>query len=288
MAVKLQTIKDIRNYLASELEGLYTPHETRSIADTLLPYLFGVNKLEILREYNAEVPQEIEEKITAICSELKRGMPVQYITGETYFCNCVIKVNPGILIPRPETEELVDLVIRENKGFRGDIVDVGTGSGCIAIALAVNLPGSKVMAVDISAEALLTASENARLNNANISFLRYDILEAESSFPGKADLIISNPPYVRVSEKLQMKRNVLDFEPHNALFVPDSDPLVFYRAIFDIAENSLNPGGNLYFEINEAMGEKISKMAESYRYTDIRLIRDINGKERIMKGTRNG
>jgi release factor glutamine methyltransferase len=287
MAVKLQTIKDIRNYLASELEGLYTRDETRSIADIILPYVYGVSKIKILSEYNAPVSKETEERIAAICRELKTGKPVQYITGESLFYHCIIKVNPGVLIPRPETEELVDHVVRENKGFHGNIVEVGTGSGCIAIAVALNLPGANVTAVDISQEALQTAAENARLNNATVSFRQYDILDGKPAFPVKADLIISNPPYIRVSEKLQMNRNVLDFEPHNALFVPDSDPLVFYRAIFNMAVYSLSPGGSVYFEINEAMGEQIRQMAESYGYIDISVISDINRKDRIMKGRKN-
>lgn len=288
MAVKLQTIKDIRNYLSSELKDLYSPAELRSITDIVLPQISEISKIKILSEYNSPVSKETEEKVRKICDELRTGKPLQYIIGETIFYNCTIKVNPNVLIPRPETEELADLVIRENREFSGNITDIGTGSGCIAIALAVNIPESNVIAVDNSSGALQTAAENARLNHCDIRFLLYDILDRNLRFPFKTDMIISNPPYVRKSEMLQMKSNVLDFEPHEALFVPDDDPLIFYRAIFKMAEDSLNSGGKVYFEINEALGEEIAEMAESFHYQEIRIIKDINCKDRIMKGRKNG
>jgi release factor glutamine methyltransferase len=288
MAFNLQTIKDIRKYIAGELKDIYPETEIRSLSEMIILYALDINKISLFSDLKRPVSPPESESIKQLCNELKKGKPIQYVTGETLFYNCTLKVNPDVLIPRPETEELVDLIVRENRGFTGEITDIGTGSGCIAIALAVNLPCSSVTATDISAGALLTAEENARLNNAAINFVRADIFGADKSEIGKPDIIVSNPPYIRESEKLLMHRNVLDFEPHEALFVPDDDPLVYYRAILNAAKIMLKPGSKIYFEINEAMGINLCRLMESYNYTGIQLIKDINGKDRIIKGVKNG
>ena len=207
--------------------------------------------------------------------------------GETCFYNLTIKTNSHTLIPRPETEELVDHIIKENKGFRGSIIDAGTGTGCIAIALAVNLPEAQVYGFDISEEALKTAEENTALNKAKVDFFKSDILDPDLSLFIKTDIIVSNPPYVTESEKKFMDRNVLDFEPHSALFVPDKDPLVFYRALIKLSKIILNPGGKLYFEINENMGSRLLKLLYSNGYGNTEIIKDLNGKDRIIKGIKN-
>jgi release factor glutamine methyltransferase len=287
MAFNLQTIKEIRNYIAGELKDIYPEKEVQSLSEIVISHTLGLNRIALLCDLNRPVSLPESERIAGICSELRQGKPIQYITGETYFYNCTLKVNPDVLIPRPETEELVDLIIKENRGFKGELTDIGTGSGCIAIALAVNLPGSRITATDISSRALLTAGENARLNNVKINFIQADLFNARVTI-GKADIIVSNPPYVRESEKMLMHRNVLDFEPHEALFVPDSDPLLYYRAILDEGSTSLNQGGKLYFEINEAMAASLSSLMKVYNYTCINIIQDINGKERIIKGIKNG
>ncbi len=227
------------------------------------------------------------EMVIRYCRKLKTGEPVQYVIGETLFYDCIIKVNPGVLIPRPETEELVDLIVKENKGFTGSIIDIGTGSGCIAIALAVNLPSAKITGIDKSRRAIKTAIKNAELNNSAVSFLEADLFKIDPSQIQNADIIVSNPPYVRNSEKQFMNRNVLGFEPHRALFVPDNDPLKFYRAILNLAGNILNPGGSVWFEINEAMGKPVQDLLESYNYSGIKIIKDINGKDRIAKGKKD-
>ena len=175
------------------------------------------------------VTSEQVKRVVDICKELKTGKPIQYILGETIFYDCIIRVNNATLIPRPETEELVDLIIRENRGLPGNIIDIGTGSGCIAIALAANLPGAVITGIDISDEAIRIARENALLNNVAVSFVKGDIFNFDYEIVNKAEIIVSNPPYVRNSEKQFMSKNVLDFEPHNALFVTDSDPLVYYQ-----------------------------------------------------------
>ena len=230
------------------------------------------------------VTKKQADRIIRICRELKTGKPLQYILGETSFYNCMIKVNPEVLIPRPETEELVDLVIKENKDFRGTILDVGTGSGCIAVALAVNLPGTKVTGIDNTEGAVRISEENASLNNASASFQKNDIFNPDLKSIGDVAIIVSNPPYIRESEKIHMAKNVLDYEPHTALFVPDSDPLICYRAILEIAEIILLPAGKVYFEINEAMGEPVAELLRSSGYSDVIVAKDINDKDRIVKG----
>lgn len=287
MGVKIQTIKDIRFYLAKELTGIYRETEIRALADILIKTVTGLTKLHQLYDSGSPVTITEAEKIIEFTNELKTGKPVQYILGETTFYDCIIKVNGSALIPRPETEELVDLIIRENKDYKGNIIDFGTGSGCIAIALAANLPFSSLTGIDISGDAISLAQENAVLNNVKVSLIKGDILNFGEEEFTKAGIIVSNPPYVRNSEKLLMGKNVIDFEPHLALFVPDSDPLVYYRAILKLAENILLPAGRLYFEINEAMGRSMIQLFESSGYSEIEIVSDINDKERIIKGRKN-
>jgi len=288
MAVKIQTIKDIRFYLSKELSDIYNESEIRVLADIIIKTATGITKLHQLYDDGYKFKAEEADKIVDFTAHLKTGKPIQYILGETTFYNCVIKVNSSTLIPRPETEELVDLILRENKGFNGNIIDFGTGSGCIAIALAANLPFSEITGVDISEDALILSRENAILNNVRVSFMRNDILSIDPEVFTKAGIIVSNPPYVRNSEKLLMGRNVLDFEPHQALFVSDSEPLVYYNAILNIADKILLPGGSLYFEINEAMGNSLINLFKAFNYSEIKIVLDLNGKERIIKGRKNG
>lgn len=288
MAVKLQTIKDIRNYITGELSGIYNEQESAGISGTIISKLFGMGRASsLLKENEMLAGVKKTDIVIRYCRKLKTGEPVQYVIGETLFYDCIIKVKPGVLIPRPETEELVDLIVKENKGFTGTILDIGTGSGCIAIALAVNLPSAKITGIDKSRLALKTAIRNAELNNSAVSFLEADLFKADTSHIQNADIIVSNPPYVRNSEKLAMHRNVLGFEPHRALFVPDNDPLKYYGAILNLAIPVLNPGGTIWFEINEAMGKPVRDLLGSYKYRGIMIIKDINGKERFAKGKKD-
>ena len=287
MGVKLQTIKDIRLYLAKELTGVYNLPEIRALADRLIKTVTGATKLHQLYDNEYQVNGTDAEKIIKIAEELKTGRPIQYILGETTFYNCTIKVNSATLIPRPETEELVDLIIRENKDYRGNIIDFGSGSGCIAIALAANLPFAILTGVEISDDAISIARENAGLNNVKVSFIKGDIFQPDRKATRKAGIIVSNPPYVRISEKSLMSKNVLDFEPHQALFVADNDPLIYYDAILKLAEDTLLAEGRLYFEINEAMGKPLTKLLETFDYSEIAVVLDINDKERIIKGRKN-
>ena len=287
MGVKIQTIKDIRFYLAKELTGIYNSSEIRVLADLFIKTLTGRTKLHQLYDDRYPVSTIEASQIIEFANQLKTGKPVQYILGETIFYDCKIKLNSSTLIPRPETEELVDLIIRENRDYNGNIIDFGTGSGCIAIALALNLPSAALTGIDISEDALRIARENAEINNVEAYFIKEDILDFNKDSAGKAGIIVSNPPYVRNSEKALMGKNVLDFEPHLALFVTDSDPLIYYNAILKLADKVLLPGGRLYFEINEVMGKPLIRLLESFEYSEIEIVLDINDKERIIKGRKN-
>jgi release factor glutamine methyltransferase len=288
MTANLQTIKDIRLYLMHELAEMYEEQEINALTGIMIKTVFGLTRLHQHTMSGQGITAQQAERLIDICTQLKTGKPIQYILGDTIFYDCVIKVNQYTLIPRPETEELADLIIKENKMYSGHIIDFGTGSGCIAIALAANIKGSSVTGIDISGEAVRTAQENALINNVSVSFIEGDILHPAMWKTMTAGIIVSNPPYVRESEKQYMNKNVLDFEPFNALFVPDSDPLVFYRAVLEIASEVLNPGGKIYFEINEALGEPMIKLLELRGYSGIEILKDLNGKERIIKGTKNG
>jgi len=288
MGVNIQTIKDIRLYIARELDEIYPESEINAITNVIIKTVTGLSGLHLLYSSEQKINPGHEKRIIEICKELKSGKPVQYILGETIFYDCIIKVNSSTLIPRPETEELVHLILNENNGFRGGIVDFGTGSGCIAIALAANLPGAAVTGIDISEGAVNTAKENALLNKVSVSFVKGDIFNFDYNSISKADLIVSNPPYVRTSEKQFMSKNVLDFEPHSALFVNDDEPLIYYKRIVGIANTILVAGGRLYFEINEALGHNMIRLLSSSGYSDVQVVKDLNNKDRIIKGTKNG
>jgi release factor glutamine methyltransferase len=288
MIFRIQTLKDIRSYFKNELMDLYPEPEIAAITTHILKTRFGIDRLQILRDPDQIVSSHIAEKVIEICNELKTGKPLQYVLGETEFYNCTIKVNNQTLIPRPETEELIDLIIKDNPDFRERILDIGTGSGCIAIALKKNLPGALVTGIDISAGAIEMAKSNAVINNVAVSFLIEDIFQSGKELIPGTDIIVSNPPYVLESEIEYMRPNVLDFEPHNALFVPDEEPLIFYSAIINVAKKILSQDGKIYFEINEKKGDEIRILLELAGYKNVKIIKDINGKDRFVKGTLNG
>jgi release factor glutamine methyltransferase len=287
MAVNIQTIKDIINYLLDELYDTYPATEIDAMCNIIIEQLCNLKRIRQLTDPHHAVDQSIANKVKSICDELIADKPLQYILGETIFYDCKIRVNSNVLIPRQETEELVDLVLKENKGYKGSIIDFGTGSGCIAIALAQNLHYAKVQATDISKEALSLAKENAEINHVKIDLIQADIFDTINPLLSPAGIIVSNPPYIRHSEKNFMKNNVLNHEPHGALFVPDEDPLLFYRSILETSQKLLTKNGKIYFEINEALGEEMVILCKSLGFTDIHIVKDINGKDRIVKGTKN-
>ncbi len=288
MGVNIQTIKDIRLFLYRELNHLYSVEELSSIAGIIIRTVSGLSRLHEINDIDRLLTPQEAAKVVDYCHQLHTGKPIQYVLGETEFYNCRICLNESTLIPRPETEEMVDLIIKENPDFKGRIIDLGTGSGCIAIALALNIKGAEVTGIDISEEALKVSAQNALLNNAIVSFEKGDILNPLKILEYNAGIIVSNPPYVRDSEKLLMKPNVLNFEPHQALFVPNGDPLVFYKAIVGIADKILVQGGRVYLEINEALDREMLSLFDSAGYSGLKIIPDLSGKQRILKGTKNG
>lgn len=282
----MNTISKISKTFKTELINIYPEREIQAFIEILLEYYVGFSKTDIILKFENELDTNIVSNIKQALVRLKNNEPVQYIIGETEFYGINIKVNPSVLIPRPETEELVDWIIENHKkNEQINILDIGTGSGCIPIALKNNLTKANVFAIDISEKALETAKINAEFNKLDISFVNLDILKNESNRDlTQFDVIVSNPPYVRQKEKEQMQENVLANEPHLALFVEDNDALVFYKAIISFAKNHLKKNGNLYFEINEAYGKELVALFEKNNYTEIELKQDINGRDRMIKG----
>jgi release factor glutamine methyltransferase len=285
----MKTVKDVSAAFRKELSALYDTKEIGSLCMIVLAEITEASSAKIKAFPELEIPEEQSSKIAHILIRLKTGEPVQYILGHTEFFGLPFKVNPSVLIPRPETEELVEWIISSAEGSdltTVRILDIGTGSGCIAISLKKNL-NTEVSAIDISDTALDTAKQNAELNNVNINFVHADILNLNSEVgSSKFEIIVSNPPYVTLEDKNQMHLNVTDFEPHNALFVPEDDPLIFYKAIADFAAKHLEHGGLLFFEINESYGEEIIGLLNSKSFIDIELRKDMSGKQRMMKAVK--
>lgn len=286
------TIQDVfEDY--KRLNNIYAINETEAISLLCISEITNLSKASVKAFPEREITIEQSEKLKQILAELLTGKPIQYILGVTEFYGLPFKVNPSVLIPRPETEELVEWILGERqkvkgKKFSGRIIDIGTGSGCIAITLKKNLPGAVVFAIDISEDALRTAEDNAELNETEVHFLNLDILTflPDNTIP-KSDIIVSNPPYVTIVDKKQMHTNVTDFEPHTALFVPENDPLLFYRAIADFALVNLMPGGYLFFEINESFGEETVELLRDKGFVNIELRKDMSGRDRMVKAVAN-
>ena len=251
--------------------------------------VLNFSRLQIKLKRVDDLSLEEEFKFNRILDELIAGKPIQYILGYAWFFNQKFTVNESVLIPRPETEELVALILDENKEENLRVLDIGTGSGCIPISLKIHLPiGSEVFGVDISDGALKVANNNASKLSYTVNFQKVDILEKEPSIvkgDEKFNIIVSNPPYITPKEKLAMHKNVLDFEPHLALFVEEKDPLIFYNAIADYAKKNLVSDGKLYFEINQAYGTAIVDMLERKGFHQVKLKKDLSGLDRMVKAT---
>ncbi|MFO7999411.1 MAG: peptide chain release factor N(5)-glutamine methyltransferase [Bacteroidales bacterium] len=283
---------DIWAWFTRELDSFYPEREAHAIAAEVFKRLFDLSPDKRVLGANQPFPEASVLQVERALAELREGMPVQYVTGFCGFLDTDIRVRPGVLIPRPETEELVVWVVRTleagqaNAGKDVSILDLGTGSGCIAIALARRFPEARVQACDMNRETIQLAENNALLNRVNVSFLRLDLLDPAMKWsPEKpVDCIVSNPPYVRNREKEFMFRNVLDYEPPEALFVPDDDPLLFYKAISIKAVSWLRPGGLIFFEINEALGEETVSLLQSLGFGEVTLKKDFFGKDRFVRG----
>lgn len=267
------------------LEPLYGNGEARAVTDYVLDVCFGLSKADILCGAVEEMTAEKTAELNKIFGRLMEGEPVQYVLGRAEFCGRWFSVRPGVLIPRPETEELCAWITADSKASGSPkVLDIGTGSGCIAITLQLDMPESKVTAWDISADALDVARENAQQLGANVNFVKLDALNAKPE--GEWDVIVSNPPYICEKEKKDMAVNVLEHEPHTALFVPDADPLLFYRAITRLAVQTLSKGGRLYFEINPIYADDTCHMMRAEGMTAVELRSDMYGKQRMAKGVK--
>lgn len=276
------------SYFEEKIGTLFPESEKKVLSRILLKSLAGMSSTMIYFDKDRVFSTETLHLLMEAIDRLSLHEPIQYIVGETEFCDSLFKVRSGVLIPRPETEELLELMrsdFSKQPKTTPHILDIGTGSGCIAITMAKKITTSKIEAWDISEEALIIAQENAMSNNVTIDFKQINVLEYTPTLKelNSFDILVSNPPYVRKSEVALMDRNVLDFEPPIALFVDDDDPLLFYRVIGGLATKLLKKGGHLYFEINSALGEETKSLLESTGFQEVVCLKDISGKDRIVK-----
>ncbi len=270
-----EAIEQLRNGLA----GVAEPQEVQAMIRIICEDIFHYDQVDVALRQESELPDFAQERITDIISRLRRHEPLQYIVGSARFHGHRFKVTPAVLIPRPETEQLIDMIVDENPASDLRVLDMGTGSGCIAISLARALKFAQVDALDVSRDALAVARENAASLKVKVRFFESDMLSPQP--PARYDIIVSNPPYVCWSERESMERNVLDYEPGQALFVPDNDPLLFYKAIAAYAAQSLERGGRLYLEINQRFGNEVKRLLEGNGFDEVRIIEDSYGKTRF-------
>lgn len=296
------TLKNFRTYFTDTLQEIYLKTEIDTFFFLLIEEKLNLQRVDTVMQPDFLIADANLSELKIILKRLQKEEPIQYILGNTEFYGLPFKVNKNTLIPRPETEELVEWIIREvtelqsNKVAKLDmdatstmneeksisIIDIGTGTGCIPISLAKNLNNVKISAIDVSSEALIVAQQNATLNNVDISFLEMDILETKE-LPQQYDLIVSNPPYVRELEKVEISNNVLENEPHLALFVEDDNPLIFYSKIADLAKYHLKKEGLLFFEINQYLGKETVAMLNHKGFNSIKLKKDLFGNDRMVK-----
>ncbi|WP_336069006.1 peptide chain release factor N(5)-glutamine methyltransferase [Mesoflavibacter sp. CH_XMU1404-2] len=290
-------LKDLKQKFHEHLDAIYGKEEVQNFFFMLTEYYNAIKRIDLALNTELTIEDDFVLKYESALEALKNHEPIQYIIGQTEFYGLPFYVNENTLIPRPETEELVELILSnttaksipmlEEGDNKFNILDIGTGTGCIAISLAKQLPNANVSAIDFSAKALEIANKNAELNQVDINFIENDILkicDSELDSATKFDIIVSNPPYVRQLEKQQMQDNVLNHEPHLALFVEDDNPLIFYRAITQFATKNLKPNGELYFEINEYLGKEMMALLEKFGFKNIQLKQDLFGKDRMICG----
>jgi release factor glutamine methyltransferase len=287
-------LKEFRNHFNQDLSAVFPQTEIDSFFFLLIEKELGLKRIDLALNNQLPIPEEKFKHLYNSLSRLKSQEPIQYILGETEFYGLSLKVTKDTLIPRPETEELVEWIISDFKNQSNvtssaikkslSILEIGTGTGCIPISLAKNLPNAKITAMDISSEALKIATQNAKLNNVEINFIEQDILITKE-LPKQYDIIVSNPPYIRELEKKEIQPNVLENEPHLALFVDDNNPLVFYKKITELAENHLSKNGKLFFEINQYLGKKTVEMLIQKGFTNTELKKDLFGNDRMTKSS---
>ena len=270
-----EAIEQLRNGLA----GVAEPQEVQAMIRIICEDIFNYDPVDVALRQESELPEFAQERITDLIARMRRHEPLQHIIGWARFHGHKFKVTPAVLIPRPETEQLVDLIVNENPASDLRVLDMGTGSGCIAISLARALKFACVDALDVSRDALAVARENAAALKVKVRFFESDMLLPQPA--ATYDIIVSNPPYICWSERESMERNVKDYEPGQALFVPDNDPLMFYKAIASYAQQSLEKGGRLYLEINQRFGNEVKRLLEDHGFEDVRIIQDSFGKVRF-------
>ncbi len=272
-------LKEAIEQLRKGLDGVAEPQEVQAMIRVICEDVFHYDPVDVALRQESELPDFAQQRITEIIDRLRRDEPLQYIVGHARFHGHQFKVTPAVLIPRPETEQLVDLIVDENKASDLRVLDMGTGSGCIAISLARALKFAQVDALDVSRDALDVARENAAALKVKVRFFESDMLLPQP--PARYDIIVSNPPYICWSEREAMDRNVKDYEPGQALFVPDNDPLLFYKAIAPYAAQSLERGGRLYLEINRRFGNEVKRLLEDNDFDEVRIIEDSFGNPRF-------
>ena len=279
-------LKQYKTHFFDSLKNIQEEQEIESFFFILTEYLHNLKRVDVALNPNFELSDAEVEKWNAFLADLQQEKPIQYITSEAWFYGLRFEVNENTLIPRPETEELVEWIIESQKSKvqsqKCEILDIGTGTGCIPISLKTNLPQANVSAIDVSEKALEVAKRNAVSNKVDISFIQADILEVED-LSQYFDIIVSNPPYVRNLEKQEIKKNVLEYEPHLALFVEDTDALLFYRKIAQLALKNLAPNGLLFFEINQYLGKETVALLENLGFKNIELKKDMYGNNRMIR-----
>jgi release factor glutamine methyltransferase len=276
-------LKDLKLQFIGLISEVYEPDECGALFDLTADKLLKISRTQYLTMQSRDIDQELIDQVLITATELSTGKPVQYIFGETVFYGLNFYVNSKVLIPRPETEELVDLIIktiRKSGDKKNRMLDIGTGTGCIAITLKKQLNNLQVSAMDISDEALQVANRNAELNDVQVNFIHADILSYKTEV--LYDIIVSNPPYIKEDEKEFMHQNVVTYEPHLALFVTNEDPLIFYKAIVKFSKTNLTGNGFLFFEINEFLGSQMKQLLEESGYINISVLKDMQGKDRMV------
>jgi release factor glutamine methyltransferase len=289
MRIASNRISDVIRFFKEELDGIYQEDELNTFIAYCFEEFVNIKKADLTMKQNETISESELLKFNFAVKELKQQKPLQYVLGKADFYGLKFIVNENVLIPRPETEELVDLIVKDfnNNKDKGtiSILDIGTGSGSIAISIKKNIAHAKVFALDVSEGALSIAKQNAEMNNVSIDFIKGNILDSIDSLQnGRYDVIVSNPPYVCESEKEGMEKNVLDFEPHLALFVKDTNPLLFYNAICDFAKKHLNLNGKIYFEINPIFAEEALGLLEKRGFKRVVVLEDLNKKKRMLSG----
>jgi release factor glutamine methyltransferase len=288
MKVPSNNLRVVREYYQNLLEPLYGKQESVQLLLILFKHFFGYDRSQLALQPDLKLSESELLKVHFAVKDLLRHKPIQYITGESEFMGYAFLVKPGVLIPRPETEEMVDMIIKRFQNRSPlSIWDLGTGSGCIAVSLALSLPQAKVKAFDLSEEAISLTKLNAQRLNVDISLQQTDILELRPTERKKIDVIVSNPPYVRQSERHHMQKNVLDFEPDMALFVSDEDPLIFNQAVANIGDKVLAKDGELWLEINEALGKETAAIIENTGFKKVQIHQDFSGRDRFVSAVKN-